>query len=291
MSSRRWSVVVLFGLLVLVFASPVEAQDKLSQNRLDPRFADTPMITDPFDFSLGGFLVDLNTTAAIGGTGGLGSIIRLEEILGLDESQKLLRLGFRWDFARKHSIGVTWFSISRASSGLFDESVDFLDLRFVGFFESNFDVDYYGLDYRYSLINNNRVDAGFSFGVSTFDFSVGIDGDAYLINEHPTNPIVKYHGAAADIIAPVPAVGMFVDYAITRKLIVSSQVQYIDLSFSGYEGRFTDIQLTVDWFFTRHFGIGGGIASTDIQVAFTGDNPYRIDYRYSGILFHLRGSF
>jgi len=55
MSSRRLPVVVLFSVLALVFASPAAAQDKLSQNRLDPRFADTPMITDSFDFSLGGF--------------------------------------------------------------------------------------------------------------------------------------------------------------------------------------------------------------------------------------------
>ena len=136
MSMRRRILPVVFVVFCSLLASPGAAQDKLSQNSLDPRFADTPVITDPFDFSLGGFLVDLNTTAAIGSTGGFGSVIHLEEILGLDESQKLLRLGFRWDFARKHSIGVTWFSISRASSGLFDESVDFLDLRFVGLYES-----------------------------------------------------------------------------------------------------------------------------------------------------------
>ena len=148
-----WRILpVLFVVFCSLLTSPAAAQDKLSQNSLDPRFADTPMITDPFDFSLGGFLVDLNTTAAIGGTGGLGSIIRLEEVLGLAADQKLLRLGFRWDFARKHSIGVTWFSISRAANGFFDESVDFLELRFVGYFESIFDVDYYGFDYRYSGI-------------------------------------------------------------------------------------------------------------------------------------------
>lgn len=65
----------------------------------------------------------------------------------------------------------------------------------------------------------------------------------------------------------------------------------VDLSISGYDGRFMDIQLTADWFFTRHFGIGGGLASTDISVTYTGDDPYRVDFRYSGVLLHLRGSF
>lgn len=289
--SSRFHVVVLTVLLMAAFTQTVSAQERLSQNQLDPRFSDVPIITDPLDFSIGGFLVDLNTSAAVGGTAGIGSVIRLEEILGLDENQQILRLGFRWDFARQHSIGLTWFSISRASSGFFEESVDFVDLTFVGYYDSKFDVDYYGLDYRYSLINNNRVNAGFSFGISTFDFSVAMEGDAYLIGDVPTNPIIEYHVATADIIAPVPAIGMFIEYAVTRKLIVSSKVQYINLSVSDYDGRFMDLELTFDWFFTRHFGIGGGVASTDITVAYNGDDPYRIDYRYSGVLFHLRGSF
>jgi len=291
MMTRSVLTALVGGLMILAFVQPAAAQDKLSQNQLDPRFADTPLITDSFDFNLGGFLVDLNTSAAVGSGIGFGSFINLEETLGLQEDQSLLRLGFRWDFARKHSIGLTWFSISRGSTGLFEEEVDFVELRFVGYYNSTLDVDYYGLDYRYSLINNNRVNAGFSFGISTFDFSAGIDGDAYVIAEIPTQPIVEFHAASADIIAPVPAIGMFIEYAVTRKLIVSSKVQFVDLTVSGYDGRFMDLEFTVDWFFTRHFGIGGGLASTDITFAYTGEDPYRVDYRYSGVLFHLRGSF
>lgn len=282
-----WTGIVMMAVIV----HPVTAQERISENRLDPRFADTPVITDPFDFTLGGFLIDLSTSAAIGGGSGLGSVIRLEELLGLDEEQSLLRLGFRWDFAHRHSIGVTWFSISRGASGLFDETVDFVDLRFIGTYDSDFDVDFYGLDYRYSLINNNRVDAGFAAGINTFDISAAIEGDAYVIAEIPANPIVEYHRATADIIAPVPSVGIFLDYALTKKLIISSGFQFVDLSVSGYDGRFIDVGVTLDWFFTRHFGIGGGLAGTDIQVVYTGDDPYRIEYSYSGVLFHLRGSF
>jgi len=28
-----------------------------------------------------------------------------------------------------------------------------------------------------------------------------------------------------------------------------------------------------------------------VSVIYTGDDPYRIDFRYSGVLFHLRGSY
>jgi hypothetical protein len=57
-------------------------------------------------------------------------------VLGFDDNQGPLRLGFRWDLARTHSLGLTWFSISRDSSGEFDEPCDFLDRRFMGAFES-----------------------------------------------------------------------------------------------------------------------------------------------------------
>ncbi|MEE4273512.1 MAG: hypothetical protein V2I67_17695 [Thermoanaerobaculales bacterium] len=291
MHHRFCSVLSAALITMTVTVLPLTAQERLSENRLDPRFADTPMITDPFDFNLGGFLIDLNTSAAIGGSGGLGSVIRLEELLGLDANQSLLRLGFRWDFAHRHSIGLTWFSISRGASGHFDEYVDFVDLRFVGDYESEFDVDFYGLEYRYSLINNNRIDAGFSAGISTFDIYASIEGEAHAIGDVPSTPVIEYRRADADIIAPVPGIGIFLDYALTKKLIISSGFQFVDLSISGYDGRFVDSRVTLDWFFTRHFAIGGGLAATDIQVAYTGDDPYRIDYSYSGILFHVRGSF
>jgi hypothetical protein len=279
------------AVLLVAFAPTLAAQSRLSENALDSRFSDVPVITDPFDFTLGGYIIDLDTAAAIGNNKGVGSLIRLEEILGLESHQQLLRVGFRWDFARKHSIGLVWFSISRGAIGEFDETIDFEDLRFVGEYESQFDVDYYGLDYRYSLINNNRVDAGFSLGVSTFDFSVALEGEASVIGGDEPDPEIEYRQAAADIIAPVPAIGMFIDYAVTRRLIVGSSVQFVDLTISGYQGRFMDLAFTVDWFFSRHFAIGGGLASTDISVTYTGDDPYRVDYRYSGVLFHLRGSF
>lgn len=260
-------------------------------NTPDPRFADTPILTDSVDFIVGGYLIALDTSAALGGAYGLGSVLQLEEILGLDTHQNLLRLGIDWNVARKHSIGLTWFDISRSASGFFEESVDFLDLTFAGHYESTFNVSYYGFEYRYSLINNNRIDAGFSLGVSTFDLSVSIAGEATVIGDDPSQPEIEVREAAADILAPVPAFGMFIDYAITRRLIVGSTVQYIDLTVGDYDGRFMDLAFTVDYFVSRHFSIGGGLASTDITFADTGDDPYRIDYRYSGVLFHVRGSF
>ncbi len=78
MRDLRCTPAALLVVVGLLLVGSVSAQDKLSQNALDPRFDDTPIITDPFDFSVGGFLVDLNTSAAIGGTGGLGSVIRLD---------------------------------------------------------------------------------------------------------------------------------------------------------------------------------------------------------------------
>jgi len=284
--SLPWAILITMTLA----AVPLMAQERLSENRLDPRFADTPMITDPFDFSLGGFLIDLNTSAAIGGSSGLGSVIRLEELLGLDANQSLLRLGFRWDFAHRHSIGLVWFSISRSSTGHFDEYVDFVDLRFIGDYASDFDVDFYGLEYRYSLINNNRVDAGFAAGINTFDLFGALEGEAHTIGDTPSEPIIEYQREEASFIAPVPGLGIFLDYALTKKLIISSGFQLFDLSIGDYDGRFIDSRVTLDWFFSRHFAVGGGLAATDIQVVYTGDDPYRIDYSYSGVLIHVRGS-
>jgi hypothetical protein len=64
--------------VVAIRAGTAEEQDRLADNRPDPRFEDSPVITDLFDFSLGGSSVDYNTTAAVGTGDVFGSLRPLE---------------------------------------------------------------------------------------------------------------------------------------------------------------------------------------------------------------------
>jgi len=258
----------------------------------DPRFANTPVLTDRFSLGIGGYLIDLNTVASAGVGSGIGSVIILEELLGLEPNQTLFRVDGLYRFSPRHSLSFGFFDLHRSSGGEFDEPVDFLGARFVGDFESRFNMLVLGAVYRYSFINDGRVEAGITAGVTAFDFGIGIRGEVTVIPDNPDDSPREEQGSEEhDVLAPVPAVGMFINYAFTPKLVFRAGAQFLTLDVAEWEGWFIDTHITVEYFFSEHVGVGGGFSGTDIRVVYNGEDPFRFEYRYNGILGFLALSF
>jgi hypothetical protein len=280
-------LVIIVVVVSASLAAPVEAQIK-GQVIADPRFAETPILTDRFNLSLGGYLIDFDSQAAVGFGSGVGSIINLEELLGLDTSQQVFRLDGMYRFNRHNSIAFTYYGVRRTSSGEFEETIDFLDLDFVGRFEAETTVNLYAFTYRRSFVNNGRTDAGMSFGLSTFDMSVGLEGEVRIIGSDPDEPpLIEERGGREGIIAPVPTLGMFIDHALSPRWILRASAGFLDLDIGDYSGRYIETQITVDFFVSKHVGVGGGLSGSDIKVSYSGDDPFRFDYRFSGFVFYL----
>jgi hypothetical protein len=53
----------------------------------------------------------------------------------------------------------------------------------------------------------------------------------------------------------------------------------------------TDSRITFDYYISRHVGIGGGLSTTDISVSKSGEDPFRVQYEYSGVLFYVTTVF
>ncbi len=67
------------------------------------------------------------------------------------------------------------------------------------------------------------------------------------------------------------------------------EAAFLNLEVSDFEGRVTDTKLVIDWFFTNNVGIGGGFANTDMRFGSLGDDPFRVEYRYGGVLLYFAG--
>jgi hypothetical protein len=285
-----WTV-VLIALIAASVATPAHAQLK-GMTVTDHRFADTPLITDRLVLDLGGYLTEFSSEAFAGTGGGIGSGINLEEALGLEDESDVFRFDGLYKFNAKNAIVFGYYGFNRNAAGELEEYIDFLDLTFVGNYFATNDVKVYTVGYRRSLVNTGRVDAGLSIGLSTFDFRIAIEGEISVTGGIPTPlPEFERRAAANDVLAPVPTVGMFINYALTPRLILSLSAGFLDLDIDKYDGRFLETRVTIDWFFSRHWGVGAGLGSTDVRVINTGDNPYRFEYQYDGILLFLSASY
>jgi hypothetical protein len=248
-------------------------------------------LSDKFQIGVGAFIADFTTDAAIGFAGKLGTQIRLEDDLGVKEDQSSFLLEGQWRFKPKHALGWSFYRFTREGTTILDEQIEIDDKIFVvdATLDTEFDSDTFALVYRYSFINNGKTEAGISAGLSTFNYGIEAEGEA-LIGD-PNSPTTDVASADESLLAPVPNFGMYINHAFTPKWVLRLGAGFLNLEVDDFDGRFTWTRGTVDWYFIKHFGVGGGFASSNLKFTSSGDDPWSVDYRYSGFLLYFTGVF
>lgn len=287
--------VATIAICILTLGSPtawartLEGQDQESR-----------VLSDKWYGSLGWFGADLTTDIAFGFGDFIGTSIRLEDDLSIEDTKDSFRFGMRYRFNRKHAISFGGFQLNRKGGRTIDKEIVIEDpdgdggLRFQlgADIASEIDNDVAAITYNYSFYNNGKIEAGVNFGLSIYDFTVQLTGEAVVLDENGV-PITGTDIYAADssVTAPIPTYGIFVNYAIRKNLIFTFTSSALNLDVSDLEGRVGDTRGTVEWFFSRHVGVGVGISRTSIEVRDTGNDPYRVEYSYGGFVAHFSAAF
>jgi hypothetical protein len=138
------------------------------------------------------------------------------------------------------------------------------------------------VNYRYAFINNGKTEAGFTAGISWFAFDISLEGTGE-VDDGMNPPVIREVSTSETLGIPVPAFGMFINHAFSKKWILRMSAGVLNLDVGDYEGRYVTTSVTVDYIITRHFGLGGGFMRQDLDFANTGgQNPYTIGYRLGG---------
>jgi hypothetical protein len=247
-------------------------------------------IDDRWIIALGGYLADFTTDASIGTGNLIGTTLRLEDDLGLSEDDRQFRVDGIYRFNRRHAIGYGFWSLTRNGSEVLDRQIEVGD-EIYGLnatLVSKFDAKWFRADWRYSFLRNPKGEAGINLGLSTYDFDVALEGEACAgPPDDPCSIIGDNARVEESLLAPVPTLGVFINYAIKPKLLFRANLNFFDLSVGDYEGRIVDTTLLFEWYFTRHFGVGGGTNGTDIRVKDSSEDPFSVDYDISGLMAYL----
>jgi hypothetical protein len=263
---------------------------------------DSSYISDKFSYSVGWFGAEISTDIALGFGNNLGTLIRLEEDLTLQENKDSLMLEATWRFSRKRALYFFGTKLNRSGSNVIERTIDIDNpndpdggFRFdIGAaVQSEFDNKIFGFIYRYSLFNNGKMDAGISGGLSFYDFELGLFGQATAIDEdgNPVGGGTNFSSATGDFIAPIPTIGIHMAYALNPRWIFRFKTDLLDLEFGDYEGRITQSRTDIQWFFVENVSVGAGVITNNIEFSDVGDDPFRVDYRYSGFTAFIGASF
>ena len=97
-----------------------------------------------------------------------------------------------------------------------------------------------------------------------------------------------------DITAPLPALGIGFDFAITPKWFLRQQVELFYLEIGDFEGQLFSTSLALEYLPWKHFGFGIGFDAMAIEVKAQGsDYPGinftgEVEFRYAGLQFYVK---
>jgi len=275
---RLWIVV----LLVAASALPAAAQI------FDQTYLDNKGLSDRFTLNIGSFITTINTNAS--GEAG-GEEVDLEDDLGLRPDIGEFRLSGEYRLGRKHALTFGYWATRRTSESTLEEDIEWDDVIYPASvtLRTESAYDNFKLGYRYSFVNNGTVDFGASIGFSVLKFKIALEGEAEIIG--PGGPIgTERRREEEDLIAPVPVVGLSVEWALIPRLFLRGGVEYFKANYQEYTGELMDGAIGLDWFPWKHVGFGAAYNYVDVKVTREGDliDELSVEYKYDGVFAYLR---
>ncbi len=277
---RLWIVV----LLIAASALPAAAQI------FDQTYLDNKGLSDRFTLNIGSFITTINTNAKASGDAG-GEEVDLEDDLGLRPDIGEFRLSAEWRLARKHALTFGYWATRREAETTLEEDIEWNDVIYPASvtLRAESGYDNFKLGYRYSFVNNGTVDFGASIGLSVLMFDIALEGEAEIIG--PGGPVgTEQRREEEDLIAPVPVVGLNVEWALRPRLFLRGGVEYFKANYQEYTGELIDGAVGLDWFPWKHVGFGAAYNYVDVTVTREGDviDELSVDYNYDGVFAYLR---
>jgi hypothetical protein len=262
MSFLRFCAVMVMCSLSLV--ATARAGDDDEKTRPDIR---VNQLTATWNLHLGGSLNTLGTEAAWAPAGTGGAIIILENTLGLDEQVETFNLGATYRLNRRHSFELRATDLRRSATKILDDEIEWGDyvFRAEGTVTTGFNTTFVDALWKYDFSDSARLNSGFMAGFSVLWLGVSLEGEARLEDSDGSEWL---EGAVegADILAPIPVVGFYLDYAITKRWLVRFDTSaLIEVSIGGHRARLRQVNLTGEYVLSDVVGIGLGAGSLGVM--------------------------
>ena len=231
--------------------------------------------------TFGLFLPSINSTAQVNAeTGRIGTIINLETAFSLPETQNLFRFNGLFRFDNMHSVEGYYYALNRSGANVSKDSLVFGDIviNVNSSFNAFFNATLFGGKYRYSIFNDESIEAGFSAGLSFLD--IGIGAEVTLQNKSASD---EYN----DLLF-LPVIGFYNRVNIIENLIFRNNVDMFALDIGKYEGVLFDFGVSLEYLFLQRFSFGISYNAFSLNIKFDAKETGRIMYDHKGLMFFAK---
>lgn len=254
--------------------------------------ADLPgEVPDKYRIAIGGMFADAYTDAALGSTeAGLGATINFEDIFDLPESKKTARFEFNWRIGKRQFIDLGYLELNRSGSRVLQEDVEWGDFIYTagGKVTATFDTNFPYAAWRYAFLDLPQVRISGSAGITYLSISSSLFASGNVTDKNGT-PVTGEVEEDVSVAAPVPQVGLQIDWALTKRLAVLLYLRQIYVNIDKIDGGIGETAARLQWWYARHAGLSVGLdkESIDLKSYETGDVRARFRYEVRGWSFYL----
>jgi hypothetical protein len=212
-----------------------------------------------FGVEVGSVSSAIDSTVRVG-LAGAGVALDLEDLLGLGSSNTTVKAKAFWRFTenQRHRVDLSWLDLNRRGSKTVSQDLNIGNGEVIAAGTTAFtklDLRLLRAQYSYSFFQDERVD--FAVGGSLYVLPIEFQLEATGVTD------------ASDsfgVTAPLPAVGLRFDFAITPRWLLQSDLNLFYIEFEDYTGALTSWSGGVEYRPWDHFAVGLGLESFSLGV-------------------------
>ena len=217
---------------------------------------------------------------------GRSRFIDLEGNLGLPDNDRVGTIYGGYRFNEKHALVFGYFAINRESE-LIDYSEEFNDLVLV---EANVSIEdnseFYNIGYAYNLFRDPRSSVNLVVGLNNLDLKLEAEASGKITVGDESLSVAEV--ADADVLAPLPLIGLNFGFGFTPQWSVSTRVALVTGSYDDVSADVAQVTINSLYRFNQHAGLLLGLSYFDAQVDIDDDDDLtEVVYSYSGAFIGL----
>jgi len=229
-------------LIIVLFANTTLAQSFFDRDSVfnNPRLY----------FSAGSYHPTMTTSLRLDSEIGLGTIISLEDDIKLAEELSAFRIDGTIRVKKRSQFMLAYTTLRRDRELVLDKDIDFKDTTFYidASVRAYFDINYFALSWRYSLLDKPNWNAGFSVGLRIVQIKTGLQAQ---LNSKSYSEDVKLN-------APALLVGIHGGAYLLPRLLGRYSLEYFQVSIADLKIIVIENRFSMEYFVFKNVGVGAG---------------------------------
>lgn len=261
-----------------------------------PAMADVPDVPDHYRFYIGGVFAVAYTDGGLGSAdAGVAAGINFEDTFDMPESRDIVHAEFNWRINKgRHFIDVGYMGLNRDGTNTLEEDLEWGDFVYLansevtGRFKSTFPY----AAWRYAFLDLPQVRISGSAGIDYLMLEAGVEARGGVTDPNGV-PVSGAVEEEVSLSAPVPQLGLQLDWALSKHLSVLMYLRQIYVNVAGIDGGVGQSTARLNWWFSRHAGVAIGLdkQSIDLKSFETGSTQARFRYELRGFSLYLNLGF